>query len=933
MGATTIDRRVPRSLVLGALAAMTASILVTAIPPTPPAEAASSGEYAAPDWLPLRGTHRVGCTTGNGCDGGYHGYAAIDFEAVRGEAVYAAGAGRVIAVRTGGVNCPDDSPPFTCAPEQYANTVEIDHGAGVVTRYLHFDTVDVKVNDWVDQNTRLGGAGDSGPATPGFVHLHFEKQVDGTKVDAGPLRACVGSALVGYPTTWGASTWSAVPAFSRTVSSNGNTCAPASSAPARRVPGEPTVSADNDLLVGAIATDGSLSVRTRTNATWTSFGRPTVTLQGTPSFTWADDNLYTGAVATDGTVWVRTRANASWTALGKPGAGALGSASLTWADGRLFVAAVVTDGSLWVRSRSDASDAWDTGWSPLGRPTVTAIQGSPSLTWADGRLFATAIGTDGKLYLRSRGDVDNTWSAWATLERPTTTVLQGSPAVGWADGNLFVVAVAADGTLWARQRADADDTWSVGWAALGRPSTTSLQASPAVAAADGQLFVGTIGADGALYLRGRSAATRTWDTAWTVLGQPGTPLAGSPSLAWAGGNLHVTAVAVGGTLATRSRSDATDGWVAWTGLGRPGAGAASTYRPATARAAGTPGAVMNLSASADDGTVTIDWDAPAAGSPAATDYLISVSPGDTVGVVTTTAATLSQLPSGRVYTVAVAARTTAGVGPWQVSSGAGIGAHVATESLLPARLLDTRTGPTETTTDGQYQGIGPRPAGTTTEITIAGRGGVPTDATAVMLNVTAITPTGPGYLTIHPCTTTPPLASNLNYRTGDIIPNAVLAKLTPTGTICITTSATTHIAIDVNGYIPAGGTPNALTPGRLLDTRTGPTETTTDGQYQGIGPRPAGTTTEITIAGRGGVPTDATAVMLNVTAITPTGPGYLTIHPCTTTPPLASNLNYRTGDIIPNAVLAKLTPTGTICITTSATTHIAIDVNGYIATG
>ena len=109
--------------------------------------AAAPGEYSSPDWFPLRGAHRVGCTTGNGCDGGYHGYAAIDFEATRGESVYAAGAGRVTAVRRGGVNCPDDTPPFTCAPEQYANFVEVDHGAGVTTRYLHLDTVDVQVDD------------------------------------------------------------------------------------------------------------------------------------------------------------------------------------------------------------------------------------------------------------------------------------------------------------------------------------------------------------------------------------------------------------------------------------------------------------------------------------------------------------------------------------------------------------------------------------------------------------------------------------------------------------------------------------------------------------------------------------------------------------------------------------------------------------------
>jgi subtilisin family serine protease len=127
-------------------------------------------------------------------------------------------------------------------------------------------------------------------------------------------------------------------------------------------------------------------------------------------------------------------------------------------------------------------------------------------------------------------------------------------------------------------------------------------------------------------------------------------------------------------------------------------------------------------------------------------------------------------------------------------------------SLTPARVLETRAG--LQTIDGQFAGIGPRAGGSTLELRVAGRAGVPADATAVMLNLTAVNPAGPGYLTVYPCGQTQPLASNVNYLAGDVVPNAALAKLGTNGNVCIFTLATTDIIIDVNGYVPAGGTTN-----------------------------------------------------------------------------------------------------------------------------
>ena len=84
---------------------------------------------------------------------------------------------------------------------------------------------------------------------------------------------------------------------------------------------------------------------------------------------------------------------------------------------------------------------------------------------------------------------------------------------------------------------------------------------------------------------------------------------------------------------------------------------------------------------------------------------------------------------------------------------------------------------------------------------VTGRAGVPTTAAAVMLNVTAVFPSGAGYLTVFPCGQPQPLASSVNYGPGVVVPNAVLAKVGFDGNVCIYTLADTDVLVDVNGYV------------------------------------------------------------------------------------------------------------------------------------
>ena len=243
----------------------------------------------------------------------------------------------------------------------------------------------------------------------------------------------------------------------------------------------------------------------------------------------------------------------------------------------------------------------------------------------------------------------------------------------------------------------------------------------------------------------------------------------------------------------------------------------------------------------------------------------------------------------------------------------------------PARVLDTRAG--HATIDGQQQETGAVAAGSVTTVQITGRAGVPSDATAVVLNTTITEPTAAGYATVYPCGTEPPTASNLNYTPGLTIPNLVIAKIGAGGDICIFSQSPAHLIADVLGYFPLMTSFSALTPARLLDTRAG--HPTIDNVSAGAGLQPTGSITVLHVAGRGGVPASAATAVLNVTVTEPEGSGYVTVYPCGIDPPLASNLNFVKGQTIANAVVTKIGTNGDVCLYNSQPAHLITDVNGY----
>jgi uncharacterized delta-60 repeat protein len=248
--------------------------------------------------------------------------------------------------------------------------------------------------------------------------------------------------------------------------------------------------------------------------------------------------------------------------------------------------------------------------------------------------------------------------------------------------------------------------------------------------------------------------------------------------------------------------------------------------------------------------------------------------------------------------------------------------------LLPTRILDTRTG-----NGAPKQAVA---AGGSVSLQVGGRGGVPAvGVEAVALNVTAVSPSRSGYLTVYPSGSARPTVSNLNHSAGATTPNLVTVPVGDGGQIVLYngSAGTTHLIADVAGYY-LGGVPSApgaftsLSPNRILDTRAG--------LGAAMQPVPAGGTLSLNVAGAGGVPlTGASSVVINTTATNQAGPGYLTIFPSGTIRPTSSNLNFYAGRTRANLATVRLGSDGKLNFYngSSGTVDLVGDVAGYYIDG
>ncbi|MER7521029.1 FlgD immunoglobulin-like domain containing protein [Streptomyces sp. NPDC126499] len=322
----------------------------------------------------------------------------------------------------------------------------------------------------------------------------------------------------------------------------------------------------------------------------------------------------------------------------------------------------------------------------------------------------------------------------------------------------------------------------------------------------------------------------------------------------------------------------------------------------TLRDATTGTAVRTLTGRGDGrtaGTVSVTWDGRDDLGRGVKDgtysWMLTAAPGDGVGTP------ITQSGSLKLYGSAVTTLS---------------GTY---EALAPTRTLDTRTG-----LGAPKAKVG---AGKAVSLKVAGVAGVPASGiTAVALNVTATNATSATHVTVYPSGRPKPYASNLNVTAGLTVANAVVVPVVDGKVNLHNFAGSVDLLADVAGYYvqgKGGSAYRSVTPERLMDTRSA----------LGVPKAPVGAqgTVTLQIAGRGGVPAHgATAVVLNVTATSPTRSTYVTAYPSGTPRGSSSTLNVpAAGRTVANLVTVPLVDGKVSFYNHAGSVDLLADVAGY----
>ncbi|MCU1389881.1 MAG: hypothetical protein JWL72_3219 [Ilumatobacteraceae bacterium] len=178
--------------------------------------------------------------------------------------------------------------------------------------------------------------------------------------------------------------------------------------------------------------------------------------------------------------------------------------------------------------------------------------------------------------------------------------------------------------------------------------------------------------------------------------------------------------------------------------------------------------------------------------------------------------------------LAMAAAAATSLGLVQAATASGEGAVSSFVPIVPCRLLDTRPDTAVGTRNSPLLG------GETVTLAVWGTNGsctIPSSATAMVGNVTAVGATQASYLALYPADAAQPTTSNLNPTPGQPpIPNQVTTGISATGSINLFNFAgSVDVIVDIVGYYTPAG---AGGPGPKGDTGAQGPKGDTGGQGQ-----------------------------------------------------------------------------------------------------
>ena len=148
-------------------------------------------------------------------------------------------------------------------------------------------------------------------------------------------------------------------------------------------------------------------------------------------------------------------------------------------------------------------------------------------------------------------------------------------------------------------------------------------------------------------------------------------------------------------------------------------------------------------------------------------------------------------------------------------------------------------------------------------------------------------------------------------------------------------AATAGFEIQALGSLSSDLTYTPLPPCRIVDTRV------SGGAIAANGTRSFKAVNSANFTSQGGSATNcgtlglaASAVALNVTAVTPSGAGFATVYPFGASQPVASSVNYTAGAVVNNSIISAIPnplQSSDFTVYTFAQSHYVIDIVGYFA--
>jgi hypothetical protein len=196
----------------------------------------------------------------------------------------------------------------------------------------------------------------------------------------------------------------------------------------------------------------------------------------------------------------------------------------------------------------------------------------------------------------------------------------------------------------------------------------------------------------------------------------------------------------------------------------------------------------------------------------------------------------------------------------------------------------------------------------------------PADAVGVVGTLTALGSDANGFLVAFDCGAGVPPTSLVNFTSERVSAVGFAAPLSG-GQLCVQSSQPVHLVLDVTGYLVVDGelSLQALAPTRLLDTRSA------DALW--VGRLGEGQTIELPIQTLPGMPADVAAVAVNITSVTASGPGFVTLFPCGAPVPATSSLNHDLDGAV-GALSVVAVGGGRLCAYARTRTDLLVDLFG-----